>query len=70
MAQKILRLWKNTEKPLRKWEGVSLGRKNVGSRNPHMWKYTMMKRKWRNEMKRTKRNIKGTSNFRSLSQKP
>ena len=25
------------EKPLRKWEGVSLGWKNLGSRNPHMW---------------------------------
>ena len=25
------------ERPLRKWEGVLLGWKNLSSRNPHMW---------------------------------
>ena len=61
--KKSLRLWMNMERPLRKWEGASLGWRNLSSRSRHMWKSMMMRRKWKNGMKMTKTNMKGTSNF-------
>ena len=44
----------NMERPLREWEGVSLGRKNLSSRSLHMWKSMMMRRKMKNWMKKDK----------------
>ena len=65
MVQKILKTLDEYGEPLKK-----IGGHLTRLEESRLWKYTMMKRKWRNGMKRTKRNIKGTSNFRSLSQKP
>ncbi|KAL0008251.1 hypothetical protein SO802_009753 [Lithocarpus litseifolius] len=57
----------NMEKPLRKWEGVSLGWKNLSSRNPHMWKSMMMRRKMKNGMKRTKWKYERNKQFEKLT---
>ncbi|KAL0001640.1 hypothetical protein SO802_015421 [Lithocarpus litseifolius] len=66
MAQKILKALDEHGEALKKMEGASLGWRNLSSRNSHMWKSMMIRRKWKNGTKRTKLNMKGTSNLRSL----
>ena len=60
----------NIKRPLRKWEGASLGWRNPSSRSLHMCKSMMMGRKWKNGRRKTKRNKKGISNLRSSLRKP